>query len=43
MSSGGEVVVRGAAEEAVAVGQDLEGAGAADDLAAFDLPADDGR
>ena len=31
----------GAAQEAVAVGQDFEGAGAADDFAAFDLPADD--
>ena len=37
----GEVVVGGAAEEAVAVGQDFERAGAADDLAALDLPADD--
>ena len=39
----GQVVVGGAAQEAVAVGQDFEGAGAADDLAAFDLPADDGH
>ena len=31
----------GAAQEAVAVGQHFQGAGAADDLAALDLPADD--
>ena len=34
--------MREAAEEAVTVGQHFEGAGAADDLAALDLPADDG-
>ena len=34
--------MRLAAEEAVAVGQDFQGAGAADDLAALDLPPDDG-
>ena len=39
----GEVVVGGAAQEAVAVGQHFERAGAADDLAALDLAADDGR
>ena len=38
----GEVVVGGAAQEAVAVGQHFEGAGAAHDLAALDLLSDDG-
>ncbi len=37
----GQVVVGGAAQEAVAVRQHFEGAGAADDFAALDLPADD--
>ena len=37
----GQVVVGLAAQEAVAVGQHFERAGAADDLAALDLPADD--
>ena len=37
----GEVVVGHAAQEAVAVGQHFERAGAAHDLAALDLPADD--
>ena len=37
----GEVVVGHAAQEAVAVGQHFEGAGAADDHAALDLPAHD--
>src|SRR5262249_25601156 len=37
----GEVVVRLAAEEPVAVGQHFQGARPADDFAALDLPADD--
>ena len=37
----GEIVVGDGTQEAVAVGQDFEGAGAAHGDAAFDLPADD--